>query len=352
MSGRLRIAVAGAGWWATANHLPVLAADPRVELTGVCRLGAAQLKQVQDTFGIPYASESFDAMMAEAPMDALVVTSPHALHAEQAMAAIGAGKHVLVEKPLAMTGDEARAVERAAAEKGVVTLVPYGWNFKPFFARAKALVDQGGIGRIRHVSAVMASPIGDLMSGSDMAGTEDAMFRPDPVMWSDAETGGYGYGQLVHLLGALFYLVDLQPRRVGAMTNTGQSRADLFDALAVTFDDGATAAISGAAGVPHGKPFQVDIRLYGDDGMLLIDVERERVALSRHDGADVSLDIAAGEGAYECIEPVRRFVSLCLGEDVENPADASIGRKAIEVVDAMHRSARTGTIQEIRREKA
>jgi len=79
--------------------------------------------------------------------------------------------------------------------------------------------------------------------------------------------------------------------------------------------------------------------------MLLLDVERERLSLRRHDGDDADVAIPAGEGAYSCVEPVNRFVDLCLGRQVENCADASIGQRSVEVVEAMLRSAKSGRIE-------
>jgi len=340
MTDRLRIGITGAGWWAVENHLPILRDDPRVDLVAVCRLGAAELEKVRAAFEIPFATEDFDEMLAGAEMDALVVTSPHALHGAQALAALRRGLHVMVEKPMTLDPAEARAIEAEAAARQLTVLVPYGWNFKPFIAEAHRMLAAGRVGRIRHVAAQMASPIGDLMRGAPMAGTEAAMFRPDPAMWADAATGGYGWGQLVHLLGGLFHLAEgLEPARVGAVTARADAPAGLAAAATVIFGDGAIAAVSGAAGVPHGKPFQFDLRFYGDEGMLLIDAERERVELTRHDGTGEALEIAPGAGAYECVEPVRRFVSLCLGEGGTNPAGATVGRKAVEVVAAMHRAA-------------
>jgi predicted dehydrogenase len=278
-------------------------------------------------------------------MDALVVASPHRLHGAHAIAALEKGIHVLIEKPMTVSAAEARAIASLARNKGLHVLVPYGWNFKPYFAEARALARGGRIGRIRHVSAQMASPVGDLMTGSDLAGTEQAMFRPDPETWANPSTGGYGWGQLVHMLGGLFYVTDLTPKDVFAFVGRSELGADLYDAAVVRFADGATAALSGAATVPAGSPFQLDIRLFGDAGMLLLDVERERLALRRLDGDDVDIAIPAGEGAYACVEPVHRFVDLCLGGDVENCADASVGLRSVEVVEAMLRSAKSGQVE-------
>ena len=68
-------------------------------------------------------------------------------------------------------------------------------------------------------------------------------------------------------------------------------------------------------------------------------------ALRRLDGNALDVPIAAGDGAYACVEPVNRFVDLCLGKDVENCGDASVGLRSVEVVDAMLRSAKSGRVE-------
>lgn len=345
MSRKLRVGVAGAGWWAVANHLPILQSRSDVELVAVCRLGRAELAKVQSAFNIPYGAEDFEAMLDEAEMDALVVATPHSLHGEHAITALKRGIHVLVEKPMAVRSADARSIADLARAHECHVLVPLGWNFKPYFAAARDLVRGGRIGRIRHISAQMASPVGDLMSGSDLAGTEREMFRPDPETWANPRTGGYGWGQLVHLLGGLFYLTDLAPSDVFAFVGRSPVGADLYNAVALRFTSDATGALSGSATVPAGNPFQVDIRLFGDEGMLLVDVERERASLRRIDGDNHDVPMAAGDGAYACVEPVNRFVDLCLGKAVENCADATVGLRSVEVVDAMLRSAKSGRIE-------
>src|SRR5271154_6062919 len=205
------------------------------------------------------------------------------------------GLHVLIEKPMTVSAAEARAIAALARAKQRHVLVPYGWNFKPSFAKARELVSGGRIGRIRHVSAQMASPVGDLMTGSILAGTEREMFQPHPGTWANPKTGGYGWGQLVHLLGGLFYVSDLVPKEVFAFVGRSELGADLYDAAVVRFAGDATATLSGSATVPAGSPFQVDIRVFGYDGMLLLDVERERLSLRRFDGGDLDVAIPAGD---------------------------------------------------------
>src|ERR1700677_1562400 len=108
MSGKLRVGVVGAGWWAVANHLPVLKSRPDVELVAVCRIGRVELAKVQSAFDIPYGTEDFGAMLSEVPMGGLVVAPPHQLHGAHGIAALEKGLHALIEKPMTVSAADAR----------------------------------------------------------------------------------------------------------------------------------------------------------------------------------------------------------------------------------------------------
>lgn len=339
----LRVGFVGAGWWAVSNHMPLFASDPRVAMAGVCRKGVTELETVRDRFGFGYATEDFDDLLDNCPMDALVIATPHALHAAQAEAAARRGLHVLIEKPAALTLADIRRTLDACNAAGVHALVPYGWNFKPFMSTARGWIAEGAIGDIQHVAARMASPIGELMQGKDLPGTENETFRPDPAMWADPRTGGYGWGQLVHLLGALFWLApNLVPQVVRGMTQRPGGGADLYNVAAVSCLDGTTLAISGAATLPPGSPFDLALDFYGTDGVLSMQVAPTRVTLRRHDGAHRTLDLAPDAGLYECTEPVRRFIDLCCGEAVENAGPLSCAVPGVAVIEAMHASSAAG----------
>ena len=105
---KARIGIIGAGWWAVANHIPVLKKNPDCEIVAVNRLGAEELAEVQETFGIERGFEDYREMLDAVPMDGVVVSSPHVLHYEHATAALEKGCHVLVEKPMTTTAEDAR----------------------------------------------------------------------------------------------------------------------------------------------------------------------------------------------------------------------------------------------------
>jgi predicted dehydrogenase len=348
MSRKARIAVVGAGWWAVQNHIPVLQRNPDCELVGVNRLGAEELAALQRRFAIPEASEDAVELLDRVKPDGVVVASPHVLHHEHAAAALGRGCHVLVEKPLATRSEDARDLVARARRAGRAILVPYGWNFSRWAREARRLVGEGQIGRVEHVVLQMGSALEDLFAGQPMAETHGHMFRPPPSTWADPKrAGGYGWGQLVHALGLLFRIADLAPREVFAMTGASPAGVDYYDAATVRFEGGATAALSGASTVPKHRGPHIDLRIYGSEGLLLLDIERERLEVRRRDGRDTTVPMALGEGDYGCERPVDVFVDLCLGRDVENDAPGEVGMRAVEVLDAMYRSAVSGQVERV-----
>jgi predicted dehydrogenase len=348
MTRKARIGVIGAGWWAAVNHLPVLKANGDCEIVAVNRLGSEELVELQRKFEVPLGFEDYRAMLDEVAMDGVVISSPHVLHYEHAVAALAKGCHLLVEKPLATTAADARDLIGKADAKGKQVIVPYGWNFKGWTDEARALVADGRVGRIEHVALQMASALEDLFAGQPMKETEGHMFRPPPSTWADpARAGGYGWGQLVHALGLLFRIADLEPARVFAITGKSSTGVDYYDAAVVQFANGATASVSGSATMPKHRGNQIDLRIFGSEGVLLLDIERERLEVRRRDGRDTVVEMPAGSGAYTCEKPLNALVNICLGRQVENQSPGSVGMRAVEVLDALYRSAQSGRLEEV-----
>ena len=87
----------------------------------------------------------------------------------------------------------------------------------------------------------MANALDDLFAGQPMKETEGALFRPPASTWADPKrAGGFGWGQLVHPLGLMFRIADLEPREVFAVTGQSPAGVDYYDAAAVRFAGGAT----------------------------------------------------------------------------------------------------------------
>lgn len=348
MGEKVNIGVIGAGWWATLSHIPALLANPHVGTVAVNRPDREGLDRVAASFpGVRPYRDAADMLAGEA-LDGVVIASPHTLHAEHARLALSRRLHTLIEKPMATSAADARALVALAGETDAEIVLPYGWNFKPIVETAHRLVAGGFIGEVRHVSAQMASALADLFGGEPMRETADHLFRPPASTWADPrKSGGYGWGQLTHGLGALFRIVDLDPVGVFARTGLSPAGVDFYDAAVVELSNGATVSLSGAATVPKGRGYQMDIRIFGTQGMLLFDIERARVEAVRHDGRTEIAALEADAGAYELVAPVTLLVDLCRGLAPPNPADGTVGLRASLVLDAMYRSAASGRMEDV-----
>ncbi|PCI52654.1 MAG: oxidoreductase [Alphaproteobacteria bacterium] len=343
MSGKVKIGIIGAGWWAVDNHIPALIAHGGAELTGVCRRGEKELTQVKERFGFAHASTCYKELLENVEMDAVIISSPHFLHYEHAKAALLKGCHVLVEKPFTTNAGQARELVEIAQEQSKAIMVPCGWNFSPMGLKANEIIKNVGIGEVKHVVLQMASALADLFAGEPMVETSGSMFRPPASTWADPEkAGGYGWGQFSHALSLFYQLFDLSPLKIQAICGTSQTGVDCYDAAIVHFNNGATGVLSGAATVPKQCGFQMDIRVFGTEGMFLFDVERERVEIRRHDGNDVILELEKGEGAYNGMRPVTHFVDYCLGKTNSNPSSGAVALQSIETLAMMYRELKIG----------
>jgi predicted dehydrogenase len=145
----------------------------------------------------------------------------------------------------------------------------------------------------------------------------------------------------------MFWLTGLQAASVFSMMSGPGAKVDLYDAIAVRFRGGSIGTVSGAGNVPYGRPFHVDIRVFGSEGMLLLDCERARMELRRYDGDHTVAAVEPDAGAYECTGPPNNFADLILGKTATNLAPGWAGMRAIELLDAAYRSAVSGSQEEV-----
>ena len=343
-----RIGLVGVGWWATINHVPAIMNHGDAEIVGLCDLDRSRVDTIGDQFGIAGRYTDLAAMLAAEKLDGLIVSTPHVAHTEPTIAGLAAGAHVLVEKPMATRSEDGWAIAAAASKYGRQVIIPTAMSFTRFTERAAAAVREGRIGTVRHVACQMGSALEDLLAGAPMLETKDHMFRPPASTWADpARAGGYGWGQLSHALGWLVHVADLRFQSIYCIDGKSPSGVDYYDAAVGRTINGATVSLSGASTVPKQRGLHFDIRIYGNEGMIFFASEggKGRLDISRLDGQEESVPFGEGEANYNGILPVIRFADLCAGRSVSNPANAEVGARVTEALDAMYRSARSGTAE-------
>jgi predicted dehydrogenase/threonine dehydrogenase-like Zn-dependent dehydrogenase len=195
----LRVALIGASNIARWAHMPGIKKAPNVTLRAVCSTSGVRGKSYARRYGAAYCCTDFADILKDPEIDVVVITTRHQYHAEQALAALEAGKHVFVEKPMALTEDECRALHRAVRESGKRLSVGFNRRFAPSYRELKRFAAR------RSGPAVINCRINSPgMSGS---------------FWgADPSIGGAILGEAVHFIDLMYWLLGSEPVGVSAFS--------------------------------------------------------------------------------------------------------------------------------------
>jgi predicted dehydrogenase len=130
-------------------HIPALQIHPDTEVVAVYHRDRLKAQQIADKFAIPHACDRLEDLLALPQVQAVTISTPPSFHYEQAKAAIEAGKHVLLEKPVTMNSQEAIALYRLAQERQVITATDFEFRCVPQWRYFKHLLDQNHVGKKR-----------------------------------------------------------------------------------------------------------------------------------------------------------------------------------------------------------
>ena len=227
---KLNVGAAGLGR-AFAFMAPTFAADRRVALLA----GADPRAEARERFSEEFSARAYDSvdeLCADPAVDVVYIATPHQLHAAQACLAASRGKHVLVEKPMALTVEECRAMVDAARAARVQLVVGHSHSFDAPMALTRSLIEQGGYGKLRMITALNYT---------------DFLYRPRRAEELDAAKGGGAVmNQAAHHVDVVRLLAGGTVKSVRATTGIWDAARPVEGAYAalLTLADGAWATIS------------------------------------------------------------------------------------------------------------
>jgi phthalate 4,5-cis-dihydrodiol dehydrogenase len=226
----LRIGVAGLGR-AFAVMLPTFLGDPRVAL-----VAAADLRpEARTRFAADFAARAYatvEELCADPDVEIVYVATPHQLHAPHAVLAAGHGKHVLVEKPMALALSDCAAMIAAADRAGVHLVVGHSHSFDAPILRTRALIDSGAFGAVRMIHALNYT---------------DFLYRPRrPEELDTTKGGGAIFNQAAHQVDIVRLLAGSAVKSVRAQVGAWDPARPTEGAYAalLTFEDGAFASLT------------------------------------------------------------------------------------------------------------
>ncbi len=307
-----------------AAVIPAIQHSSNGEVVAVASRSEEQARQFAESLHIPQAYGSYGALLASMEIDAVYIPLPNALHAEWAVKAAEAGKHILCEKPLALTAAECLDMKAAADANDVYLMEAFMYRFHPRIAEVSRLVDGGAIGAPRVIQAAFTFRL---------TRSDNIRFRP--------ELGG----------GAL---MDVGSYCVNVARTLAGREPDSVQAYAVWHETGVDSRLSGTLCFGDDLMTQFDCALTmerresfliaGDDGYLAVENAflpgTQDVTIVEHHGrGDAVTHSIAGVDEYQRM--VEHFADTVITRRPlrYGPSEAAANMRVIE---ALYRSARNG----------
>lgn len=274
---KLNIGLIGTGFMGKTHTFGFAAADRVFDLPYALTLRAvadrteALAAEAAASFGFETSTGDWRAIIEDASIDVVDITTPNALHKEMALAAIAAGKHVYCEKPLAPLAADAIEMAEAAEAAGVKTQVGFNYLCNPIMRLAREMIQSGELGEIRSYRGVHAE---DYMADANNSGG----FRVDPAGGGAfADIGSHALATAEYLLGPITavmgdYVTAIAERPDGA---GGIRRIEVDDIgrAFLRFGSGASGSLE-ASWIATGQEMQHEFEVYGSKGAITFSQER------------------------------------------------------------------------------
>ena len=339
---KVRWGVLGAGGIAERRTLPGMMQAENAELIAVMEVNAENAERLRAKFGAKRAYTSDEALLKDPEIDAVYIASPVILHARQARLAADCGKHILLEKPLALTAAEAQEVVSYCESKGVKIAAGFMMRYGAYVQAMKQAIAQGKIGQLVSCSALLTCWYPDM-----------------PGAWRQikSESGGGALMDMgVHCIDLIQYITGSKVKTVAGMSGTKVFHYEVDDqsSTLMELENGAYAYVDANFNIPDAAA-KCRMEIYGSRGSMLAEgtigqVEGGTIQVvltedsgydaqqNRNDVTPVEINVEFGNMYTKEIESFGR--SVLDGQPIEVPAEDAI--QVQKVIYAAYESAETG----------
>jgi predicted dehydrogenase len=330
----VRFGIIGFGLHAVRRLMPGFALAQTCKVTALSRRNMAKARASAAEYGIPLAFDSAAELCQSPEVDAVLVTTPNALHLEDVLTAVAHGKPVLCEKPMGMSAGECKQMVEAARKTGVLLGVAQVFRFEDSTARLRARIAAGQIRR----------PIFARSEFSYAATHHKRTWLTDPALAGGGPIADVG----VHCLDALRYILQDEVVRVTAR-GLWDERSGGVEAAAIMSMEFARGTL-GVVLVSMRSDYRTPIEFVGEGGVLRADdglnVERPISINLRRDGVVVESEVVSNQYAYA--RQVDMFAAAVRGK-AAFPVPGEEGWQNQEILDAAFRSLKSGKVEEVPR---
>ncbi|MBQ6061248.1 MAG: Gfo/Idh/MocA family oxidoreductase [Clostridia bacterium] len=252
---KVRWGVLGTADIARGATIPGMQQAENCELFAVAGRSLEKAQAFRDAFGFRKAYGSYEELLADPEVEAVYIPLPNDLHCAWSIRALQAGKHVLCEKPLAVSEAQVKEMFAAAEANGVFLMEAFAYLHSPFVQAVKSELEAGTIGDIRYMESAF-------ITGR----------RPDTDIRLRKETyGGAMYDLGCYAVSMAMWMIGKEPDTVRASAQFSEKGIDLFTSALLLYDDESVAALDCGMLLPHGRLDR--FRIFGTKGTIVSPVE-------------------------------------------------------------------------------
>ncbi len=318
----LRAASIGLGWWSDELAAAIQGRSAALRIVSCYSRTPAKREAFARKFGT-LVHDSYAAVLADPSIDAVILTTPHSLHAEHVTVAAAAGKHIFVEKPFTLTAGSGHAAAAACERAGIVLAVGHNRRFSAAARRLREMLGAGAFGTVLHAEANFSLP--------SALGYTPERWRANRIESPGGAIAGLG----IHMIDLLQWLlgpivrVSAQAVRRAAPVDIDDTTSALF-----AFESGAT----GYLGTLFACPRTNYLNIFGTKANALAEVDDNRLMVQPAGGPPTLEPLTAVDTLKVQLE---EFAAACAGQAVftVRPAEAV---RDIAVMEAMVASAAQG----------
>jgi len=326
--------VIGVGFFGE-KHIQVLLQLPNVKLLGVCRRSLKPLKEIAKKYNIPNVYTDYEELLTNKEIEAVSITTHIDNHLEPTLAALKAGKHVFLEKPMARNVSECELIIKASGTTNKTFMAGHICRFDPRYAIAKRNIEEGRIGRIVSLYARRNIP-------SNVS--ESVLAKIGPLM-----------GDGIHDTDLMLWYTKDKVRTVYAKTLSirGLPNPDLGWAM-LQFESGAVGIIETVWYLPQKSPFDIDsqMEIIGTKGAIYVGGSNQGVAINDEAGWKLPdthyWPRVHGQIAGVLKEELFYFVNCILNKEKPRITTPEESMEAVKVMAGAEESARTGKVVAIK----
>lgn len=344
---QVRVGLIGCGSIALSAHIPALSRlSALARLVTVCDIRSQVAEQTASRLGVPRWTADYQDVVHDPDVDAVIITTPEFLHAEQTIAAARAGKHVLCEKPIAATLAEADAMIAAAEAAGVHFMVAHSRRFTARYITVRELLDSGAVGEpllIRENERRPRAQYSALNLPVDV-------WQPEPERqqsWKDIArySGGVARGHAIHEMDLFRWFAGSEARSISAEAKITIPGREVPDAISIQleFANGILAGCDLYSQAPSGYPYYHQLEIVGTKGILRAR-DTDMITLTRYDAGGMQFPTAYDSLLHitDAYVNEQRLFFEAVRNGTPVPLDPHDARAALELALAATYSAETG----------